>query len=281
MPYTKINVLVVVITCVVFKFTQIVFHLIVGILKNPSTSSYPGGLNGSDSGMANTHSFNDSGSASDSVGNVARVPPVSLNPDPTAMYRNQQQPQQVKRFSGDSYTGPVGHSSSTESEATFSAHMPATPQKQAAPYATQAAPAYYQNQAYNKETDIDGDISGGIGGVPDLGGMTPRATSTGRREMQDYSPEGGYDAFAQSQENTQVRRWGGRRSPATVKTPRDSGVSNQAYVSDSQAPVSTVSAQYQQYTTPTKPAPSYSYHTAAPAANTPASPNTSSVSTEV
>ena len=261
----------------------------VGILKT-SSSSYNGTVHeGSDSGMPGTQSFSTNRSYEGSEGSeniagqghvVGRVPPVSLNPDPTAAYRGRQ------KYPG----GPVDHSSSTESEQAVMAHMtqmPRAPQKQT---------ASYQNQAYAKETDIDGDIEG------------PRATSTGRREMQQYGNNSfdAYDASSrmkqqQLQQQKQLQlpkqnpRWGQNREKPPITPPsqkrgttppplRNSGVFNEGYEVDTQ--ISTVSQQYTQYTTPQRQVvqtrQTYQYCPASPATASPAGGiNTSSVSTEV
>ena len=239
---------------------------------------------GSDSGMPATHSFSTNCSYEGSEGSesimgqghmAGRVPPVSLNPDPTAAYRGQ-------RYAG----GPVDHSSSTESEQAVMAHMAQVsraPQKQS---------ASYHNQAYAKETDIDGDIEG------------PRSTSTGKREMQQYG-NNSFDAYdsaqakqQQMQQHKQLQlpkqnpRWGQNREKPSITPPaqkrgttppplRSSGVFNEGYEVDTQ--ISTVSQQYTQYTTPQKQVvqtrQTYQY---TPATASPASGiNTSSVSTEV
>lgn len=203
---------------------------------------------------------------------VGRVPAVSLNPDPTAAYKGRQ------AYPG----GPVDHSSSTESEQAVMAHMTQVsraPQKQR---------GSYQNQAYAKETDIDGDIEG------------PRATSTGRREMQQYGDRS-FDAYDASSKEQQVKqrkelalpkqnpRWGQNREKPPITPPaqkrgttppplRSSGVFNEAYEVETQ--ISTVSQQYSQYTTPqrqTRQTYQYTPATASPSSGI----NTSSVSTEV
>ncbi len=252
-----------------------------GILKNPSSSSYNGTVHeGSDSGMPATHSFSTNRSYEGSEGSesISKVPAVSLNPDPTAAYRGQN-----NRYHAG---GPVDHSSSTESEQAVMAHMTN------ASRAPQQHSSSYHNQGYAKETDIDGDI-GGHGG--------PRATSTGKREMQQYGNNSfdAYDTSAQKQQKPhkqlqlpkQNPRWGQNREkppitpPATKRgtTPpplRSSGVFNDAYEVDAQ--VSTVTQQYAQYTTPQRQTvqtrQSYEY---SPAASPTAGVNTSSVSTEV
>ncbi len=274
--------------------------VIAGILKNPSSSSYNGTVQeGSDSGVPGAaHSFSyDSEGSADHSGAPGRVPPVSLNPDPTAQYRDGRYPSTggypgQQRYSG----GPVDHSSSTESEQAVMAHMPQqarAPQKQR---------AVYQNQGYAKETDIDGDIDPGMGGAP-------RATSTGRREMQQYG-DSSFDAYdssgstpkkqqphKQMQLPKQKPRWGQNRErppitpPATARgtTPpplRTSGVFNEGYEVDA-GQVSTVTEQYTQYTTPqrqqrtTTTTTTYQYSTTPPASPATHAINTSSVSTEV
>ena len=267
-----------------------------GILKNPSSSSYNGTVaEVSDSGMP-AHSFSTNRSYEGSEGSgsitgqghvVGRVPPVSLNPDPTAAYRGHQ------KYPG----GPVDHSSSTESEQAVMAHMT---QMARAPQKQQLHSSSYQNQAYAKETDIDGDIEG------------PRATSTGKREMQQYG-NNSFDAYdpsahvKQQQQHKQLQlpkqnpRWGQNREKPPITPPaqkrgttppplRSSGVFNEGYEVDNQ--ISTVSQQYTQYTTPQRqvvqkrqtyqytPAtasPGYTPATASPTGGI----NTSSVSTEV